>query len=62
MSTRAALLSTIVKLAVAVVVSALLFVLVISAMRSPVSGETLWIPAACSVGAGECRPRTTAAT
>ncbi|MFD1812148.1 MlaD family protein [Rhodococcus gannanensis] len=40
MSTRAALLATVVKLVVAVVVSILLFVLVLAAMRSPVSGET----------------------
>jgi phospholipid/cholesterol/gamma-HCH transport system substrate-binding protein len=39
-STRVALLATVVKLAVAVVVSILLFVLVLAAMRSPVSGET----------------------
>ncbi|MGW4479298.1 MlaD family protein [Rhodococcus triatomae] len=40
MSTRVALLATVVKLVVAVVVSILLFVLVVAAMRSPVSGET----------------------
>ncbi|ORL16015.1 MlaD family protein [Prescottella equi] len=40
MSTRVVLLATVVKLAVAVVVSILLFVLVVAAMRSPVSGET----------------------
>ncbi|MGW0174329.1 MlaD family protein [Rhodococcus sp. NPDC003322] len=40
MTSRGALVATVVKLAVAVVVSVFLFVLVIAAMRSPVSGET----------------------
>ncbi|GAA4484448.1 hypothetical protein GCM10023094_37660 [Rhodococcus olei] len=40
MTTRGALVATLVKLAVAVVISVLLFILVISAMRSPVTGET----------------------